>query len=226
MSSTNRGGKRSAADYYPTPPWPVRRLLERLPLRRGRWLESSAGEGHIIRAVEPIVSGIEWTAVELRPECGPLLTAAGERVRSLTGNFLSADRDWLGLAEGEFFDVAIGNPPFCHALDFVEHTRRFASTTVLLLRLGFLETEERAAWLSKWMPDVFVIPDRISFTGDGSDSTGYAWFAWFHSLRTSVSNLRVLSTTPLEERKERAVLELPIPVIPEQQELLLLGGES
>lgn len=222
MSSTNRGAQRSPADYYPSPAWPVRRFLERCGLPTGRWLEPSAGEGHIIRACAPLVSGVEWTAVELRPECAPLLSEAGARV--LTGNFLAADPEWLGLGINEKFDVAIGNPPFSLAHEFVEHARRFAHVTVMLLRLGFLESEERADFLRSWMPNVYVIPERISYTGTGrTDSTAYAWFVWGDRWRSTWSELRVLSSTPLEERKAPTACVLPAPVI-EQMELFTGGA--
>ena len=51
MSSTHRGAERRPADFYATPHWTVRRLLEALPLPGGVWFEPCAGEGDIIKAV-------------------------------------------------------------------------------------------------------------------------------------------------------------------------------
>ena len=39
-------------DYYPTPSWCVRALLETVDLPTGTWLEPTAGDGAIIRAVD------------------------------------------------------------------------------------------------------------------------------------------------------------------------------
>lgn len=212
MSATNRGGQRSPADFYATPAWCVRRFLERCPLPRGTWLEPSAGEGHLLRAVASVRQDIDWTAVELRGECSPLLLGTGARV--LTGNFLSADRDWLDLHGAEEFDVVIGNPPFRHALEFVEQARRFARVTAMLLRLDFLESDERADFLRAWMPSVYVLPDRPSFTGEGTDSTAYAWFVWDRE----PARIQILDSTPLIERKAPVLYQLPASLV-EQKEL-------
>ena len=49
-------------------------------------------------------------------------------------------------------------------------------------------------------PDVFVLPDRPSFTGEGSDSADYAWFVWPSTIRAA--RFQVLKATPLAERKQ------------------------
>jgi hypothetical protein len=219
VSATGRGGQRSPADYYPTPAWCVHRLHEARVLPRGRWLEPSAGEGHIIRA-SSYLSGIEWTACELRPECEPLLAPLAPVVR--IGNFLSADAEWLGLRRDERFAVCIGNPPFRYALEFVDQARRFADVVVLLLRLGFLETEDRAEMLREWTPSVDVLPDRASFDGEGTDSTAYGWFVWDRWHRRPHGELRVLAPTPLEQRRAGKCVLSP-PVV-EQQDLFAAGG--
>lgn len=56
MSSTARGAVRKREDYYPTPGWCVRRLLEATTTKLDgkRWLEPGAGMGHIIRAAQPL----------------------------------------------------------------------------------------------------------------------------------------------------------------------------
>src|SRR6266852_476995 len=62
--------ERHESDFYATPRWTVHRLLEVLHLRGGDWLEPGAGEGDLIRAVaETGRNDINWTALELRPEC-------------------------------------------------------------------------------------------------------------------------------------------------------------
>src|SRR5260370_30448823 len=62
--------ERHESDFYATPRWTVHRLLEVLHLPGGNWLEPGAGEGDLIRAVaETGRNDINWTALELRPEC-------------------------------------------------------------------------------------------------------------------------------------------------------------
>ena len=74
MSSTKRGGQRSPADNYPTPPWCVYRFLEKGPeLPGGLWYEPCAGDGSIIRSVNDRRSDVNWAATEIRPEACKLL---------------------------------------------------------------------------------------------------------------------------------------------------------
>lgn len=47
------------------------------------------------------------------------------------------------------------------------------------LRLNFLGSKKRCKWLQADMPDVYVLPNRPDFTGDGGDATEYAWFVWY-----------------------------------------------
>ena len=102
----------------------------------------------------------------------------------------------------EKFAVSISNPPFSLAQEFIEHSLAFAPWVIHLLRLNYLGSEKRNAFFRENMPDVYVVPDRISFTGDGkSDSIEYAWFVWRPLLARSSGELRVLATTPLEERR-------------------------
>jgi hypothetical protein len=64
VSATKRGsGVRTPDDAYETPAWCVQRLLEKLQLPGGNWLEPGAGDGAIIKAVGcgfPGVRGIPW----------------------------------------------------------------------------------------------------------------------------------------------------------------------
>ena len=220
MSSTNRGSERPRFDFYETPAWSVHRLLEELfPATPGadpmpyfaHWVEPCAGNGAIIRAVNEWTAAarqridIQWQACELDHQHSKQLSA-------------SLGRDSLGLRLGDTlawhdpdihyqrsrFDVAILNPPYRQALEFVQWSVEHSQTTIALLRLGFLETTQRNAWLRTHTPDVYVLPNRPSFTGKGNDSTAYAWFIWRHN-RTGrqVGEIRVLPDTPRKAREIR-----------------------
>lgn len=200
MSSTKRGKSRQRADNYPTPYWCVHRVLEAIELpMRGRWLEPCAGDGAIIRAIEPMEGSeaIEWTAVELRK--GPLkkLDASSPNVEVVQGNFLTMP----GYDDNNFYDVAITNPPFLHAMAFVNRCRHLARDTVMLLRLNFLASEKRADFMRETRPDIYVLPNRPSFIGGGkTDSIEYAWFHWW---RGSEGHVRILNSTHKLERGGR-----------------------
>lgn len=176
MSSTGRGFERRKDDYYATPSWCVDWLLPMIDLPGGRWLEPGAGDGAIIRAVSAHRRDIAWTAVELDSA-----RAANMLVDTAT-TVLS--RDFLETTLPEF-SVAIGNPPFHLAQEFVEHAMRQAREVVFLLRLNFLGSQKRRAFFSRvGMPDVFVLSKRPAFiVGAGTDSCEYAWFRWPQSPR-------------------------------------------
>lgn len=196
MSSTARGSQRSEADNYPTPAWVTHRLLERLKLPGGAWLESSAGEGGIIKAVNAVRKDVRWSACELRKKCRPALLKAGVKDLNLC-SFLDVLPHDFGTPA-----VCINNPPFSMAMQFIEHSLKFAPWVIHLLRLNFLGTEKRNKFFQTTMPDVYVVPDRISFTGDGrADSIEYAWLVFGPKRGRRVGKIEVLNTTPVAERR-------------------------
>lgn len=197
MSSTNRGGKRTPADYYPTPAWCVHRLLEAVAFPGGRWLEVAAGDGAIIRAASERRTDVEWTALELREECkAPLAALTGSRRRVRIGDFLDLEPAKLG----DRFDLAITNPPYSLGMEMVRHSLGFADQVAMLLRLNFLASAERAPFMHQHAPDVYVLPNRPSFSGRGTDSIEYAWFVWHPRKKRRAGKLTVLPLTPKAER--------------------------
>lgn len=197
MSATNRGTVRNEADFYETPSWCVRRLLERLWLPGGSWFEPAAGHGAIIRAVNAVhEEKVEWCACELRPE-------AWARLREVVdGPDLFVGIDFLnGDFAGTDFAVVATNPPYSLAMEFVENALPLAPYVVMLLRLNFLGSAKRSAFFRGEMPDVYVLPNRPSFTGGGTDATEYAWFVWTPERERRAGRQEVLDKTPAHERK-------------------------
>lgn len=170
MSTTGRGSERREADFYPTPGWVTERLLQNVALPGGMWLEPSAGEGHIIRAADR--GDVTWTAVELRDGCAPVLRPMCQHL--VTMDFLG----WIPRNGGRF-DLALGNPPYLQAREHLSHALTFCDQVIFLLSVGFLASKERRGFFEKHgAPDVYVLPDRPSFTDGGTDSTTYAWMRW------------------------------------------------
>jgi hypothetical protein len=198
MSATGRGAERHPGDFYETPAWCVRRYLE----ARGdrgcgpRWLEPSAGAGAIIRAVNAVRPGIRWTAIEkYRYETGEL---GGGLVNAGVGPIHYID--FLTASTPLRFDLCIGNPPYSLAREFVEHGLKMAHEVAFLLRLNFLESAKRVDFFKAHPCDVFVLPNRPSFTADGhTDATAYAWFEFGGMNR---GRLSVLAATPVAERSQ------------------------
>ncbi len=201
MSSTNRGGERAEKDFYPTPAFAVHRLLDRLALPPGRWLELGAGDGAIMRAVashHAAPSPIVWTAVELRPECRPVLEEAGAR-----DVVIGSAQEWARRRafERERFDVCVMNPPFSDALTFVQVALRVARIVVCLERSPWIGDEkERYAYFRQLMPDEYRV-GRVDFDGRGGDSIPYSWFVWGDGDRArTAGRLELLEPTPSQQR--------------------------
>lgn len=200
MSSTNRGGARADSDFYPTPHYVVRRLLERLALPGGRWLELGAGTGDVVRAVLEVRADVSFSAVELRAECRPDLEASGaDEVVILSAQEYAAE--FAACAQPQPFDVVIMNPPFSDALRFVQLALPLAPWVVCLERSPWIgDAEERFDYFSELMPDEYRV-GRIDFDGRGGDSIPYSWFVWgpWQRQRTRGA-LELLAPTPAAQR--------------------------
>jgi hypothetical protein len=179
VSATNRGGRRSPADFYATPEWCVRRLLETVTLPGGAWLEPAAGDGAIVRAVQR--PNVNWDLWELRPSERAALQKSDPRARINVGDFLEAAR--AGGLRRKRYAVAITNPPFRLAQEFIDGCLACADNVVMLLRLNYLASKARWEFMSTHTPDVYVLPNRPSFTGRGTDSIEYGWFVWQRTRR-------------------------------------------
>lgn len=168
-------------EVYPTPGWCVHRLLEAVYLPPGTWLEPCVGAGAIVTAIGELRDDIEWHTIEVRPEC-----QADE-----TANFLQRP------ITGRSYDVCLMNPPFSKALQFAEVAMQQCTHVAMLQRLNWLASEERAKWLRKHPPGVYVLPNRPSFVGRGTtDMQEYAWFVWPPQHKT----VQILRSTPISER--------------------------
>lgn len=173
MSSTNRGGERREDDVYITPAWAVRALLADVEISGGWWLEPCAGDGAIIQAVATCRTDVEWSAFELRSECGPALLESPRTHGVVVGYDFLAD-----FVPGRHYDAIVTNPPYSLAEEFIRACLPLADVVVMLLRLNFLGSMKRAAFLREYAPSVYVLPKRPSFVGGKTDSCEYAWFVW------------------------------------------------
>lgn len=202
MSSTGRGPRLGGDDdFYVTPAWAVHRLLEAVDLPGGTWVEPAAGNGAIVRAVDAYHTRntsprrVNWHAWEIREEESAALLETRATFRIA---------DFLAHADEPVVDVTvcIGNPPYSLAQEFIEKARaQFPNAIVcFLLRLNFVGSEKRAAFMRANPPDIATLPNRPSFTGGPTDSIEYGWFMWRPGAR-SVGTFRVLGLTSLEARK-------------------------
>lgn len=162
---------RRALDFYPTPAWATRVLLDRLPNLCGRVLECCSGKGDISHALaeRPTIRVVEN---DIDPRCAsdfhldatdPL---AWQQMNRQAGPF-----DWV-----------VSNPPFSLATKIVPRAHAYAVRgSAMLLRLSYLEPcADRVDWLQEHDGNgrVIVLP-RISFTGDGkTDNVTAAWLVF------------------------------------------------
>lgn len=194
MTRLKPSGERVEADFYPTPTWGARRFMERvgIGLPGGDWLEPAAGAGALIRAANDYRGDVRWWAVDIREEARGPLSAIHPPVPLIVDDFLQ-----LGWARPRRFSVAMSNPPFSLAREFVDACLPIADHVVMLLRLGFYASASRHDLMRATHPDVWVVPDRLAFVGEYADSTEYAWFHWHAEAE---GRIRVLDLTPVEER--------------------------
>jgi hypothetical protein len=91
------------------------------------------------------------------------------------GNFL----EWaLEVARSRTHRVCIGNPPYLDAAAHVAKALEVAPIVAFLLRLNFLGSAKRLNFWRHHPADVYVLSERPSFDGEGTDATEYAWFVW------------------------------------------------
>lgn len=202
MSSTRQGARKSGADNYPTPEWAIARFLEEWPgiaTIGPRWLEPAVGDGVIPEVVGKHRKGIDWTTCDIR-DTSPALRRLGLSPDHHVGDFfqLPAFRP----DSGNRWDCAILNPPFRLTMEFIARCLELVPVVVVMQRVTYLGTDDRNEWFRGNLPDLYVIPNRVSYTGDGkTDSVENAWHVWGPHPSVGVSELHLLKTTPLSERK-------------------------
>lgn len=200
MSATRRLSKRKSYDNYPTPSWVTKAILNRLK-PTGYILDPCIGEGAIVSAGQHELRA--WCGVEIREEAYGLLDLMyreGKLAGFVIRDFFD-DKTLFPVPFPDVFDWVITNPPYSLAEKMIKRSLQFSPLAVHLLRLNFLEGQKRSEWMSRHVPDVFVLPRRPNFlkgqvdpvTGKpyGGDSCGYAWMMFFRHERT-VGNIEIL----------------------------------
>jgi hypothetical protein len=165
--------QRAELDDYPTPRWAVHRLLDAIPfVPGGLWLEPSAGAGSVIAAVrswhaERQREAPRFAALEIQERFRPELEAlAIEQLHIGDALAWMAERATSDMHAGAHhvpFNVSVGNPPYTHALEFVQGALSVSNNVALLLRLDFMGSEDRSDWLREHAPTLATIPNRPSF---------------------------------------------------------------
>ena len=156
---------RRPLDAYYTPDALASALVGLLPIEAtDTVMEPHAGGGAFMRALLPVA---HWVlACDVNPEAEGLTLAHSAHY----GDFLTCS---IG---GRW---TVGNPPFRGFEEHVEHALTLSRHVCYLLRLAVMESAGRAPLWQKWpLRKVWVLAERPSFTGGGTDSAAYGFFWW------------------------------------------------
>ena len=136
-------------------------------------LEPSAGCGNFAKAIRDRGYNNHITSLELREDERENLSIHSDEV--IITDFLKWNPD-------KKFKTIIGNPPYSLALEFMEKCFEIAdkdTEIIMLLRTAFLESKKRYEfWQQHPLSKLYVLSQRPSFTGKGTDATSYSWFIW------------------------------------------------
>lgn len=174
----------SSLDYFPTPPWATRALMEHVLPSIGirdvdsAW-EPACGEGHISGVLEEYVRGtVVATDIFDYSEGDEALWPAG----------WAGCRDFLDeTAASPVADWIITNPPFGEkALAFTLRALALAKVGVaMFVPLRWIETVDRYEKLFKPTPPTVFAPfvERVNlckgkWDPKGSTATSYCWMVW------------------------------------------------
>jgi hypothetical protein len=169
-------------DHYATPAWAVERIL---PVLRSAHdlapvecvLDPACGDGAILDVAR--AQGLATVGLEVDAARAAAARAKGHHV-----TVCDALGSTWDAAPHTIHAAIVGNPPYSLALAFAERTatwsRNWSRPAALLMRLGFLASQKRAAFHAAYPSDVYVLSRRPAFRADtqGTDSSDYAWLVW------------------------------------------------
>lgn len=196
---------RSSLNFFPTPPWATRALVEivlpaiGVSLRDRIVWEPACGAGHMARVLEEYAEQVIASDVH---DYG-----IGARVGSFIGEGIDVVRldPWIEL------DAIITNPPYKIGVEFIERAIADGVPLVaMLLRTNFLDGLGKYRRVFKPHPPAIVaqFAERVPmheerWDPDGDTMTPYAWFVWNGS--TPATHTRLMWIEP----GQRQALEKP-----------------
>ncbi len=184
-------------DAYYTDPKLANYLVELLITEEGVslpriTLEPSCGKGAFARAIQDYTSVLILNDIQDQREH---LADILDNQYSITSYFRQGD--FKTYTPTDQADLILGNPPYNEAEAHVRHALEIVETNgtvAFLLRLAFLESQERKAFWKEFPPEaVYVLSKRPSFTGGGTDNAAYGFFIWRKWInRKALTRLRVV----------------------------------
>ena len=156
---------RHKLDFYPTPSWATKQLLNhiKIDVDNESVLECCSGNDDITKVLREFGCVVHTNDIDLTRNSDYHYDA-----RSVA-SYYESGANWV-----------ITNPPFNCAIDILKTAHANVPNIAMLLRLSFLEpTKDRQEFLINHPPNKVLVLPRISFTGDGkTDSVTCAWLVW------------------------------------------------
>jgi hypothetical protein len=186
---------KNSPDYFPTPPWATRALIEYIldnqqELSKKVCLEPACGAGHMARVIKEYFGTVM---------CSDAFNYGYGPVRDfITHPFETNSVDWV-----------ITNPPFRLSEEFTIRALKVAREGVAILaRTVFIESVGRYRNLFERMPPtkfaqfterVPMVKGRLD--RNASTATGYAWLVW--EKKTKPAHPRLMWVPPCRKQLER-----------------------
>lgn len=175
-SRTNKPKREGELDQYFTDDAVARACVAVLSLG-GKVLEPHAGGGAFTRAIKAVQPGLLY-ANDLDHTHAEEWGVQPQRRSQI--DFATMQP----LTPGRYrYNWIIGNPPYNEAEAHVRKALQLSPNVAFLLRVGFLGTAKRKAFhLAHPVSKVYLLGERPSFTGGGTDGSEYALCVWdaFH----------------------------------------------
>ncbi len=173
MSATNRGAVRSKNDFYETPQDCILNFLKHHPLDPNAViLDPCVGTGAFPKAIRMAGYTNQIDTIEID---------SNSKVIPETSNHYC--KDFLQFESPYEYDVIFSNPPYSLAEEFIRKAFTLVNNEkfeiIFLLRLNFLESKKRHDFWQEYMVnDLYILSNRPSFTGQGTDATAYAYYVF------------------------------------------------
>lgn len=157
-------GKRQKMDFYPTPEYITRALMERIYFSGTIW-ECACGDGKMSEVLKTYGNHVVSTDL-------------------IDRGYYDATTGVDFLMENTSMDNIVTNPPFNLAYEFIEQGLRLAKKKLaLLLPIRYLTGKKRCELYRKNPPAfIIVIPNKVDFVGNGNPVMEFAWFVWDKSI--------------------------------------------
>ena len=176
MSATNRGAVRSKNDFYETPQDCILNFLKHHPIDPNAViLDPCVGTGAFPKALRMAGYTNQIDTIEIDSNFKAVPEASNHHCE-----------DFLQLEPPYKYDVIFSNPPYSLTEEFIKKAFTLVNKEkfeiIYLLRLNFLESKKRHDfWQDYMVNDLYVLSNRPSFTGNGTDCTSYAFYVFSNS---------------------------------------------